>query len=81
MVIASVGAVPAFFIVDGEGPTRSLESDEEEEEGEEEEEEVVLDEELDGEDCLSLHSGTTYGAISTGQSGTGSRASSAKVLV
>ena len=79
-VIASVGAIPAFFIIDGEGPTRSLESDEDEED-EGGEDDVVLDEALDGEDCLSLHSETTYGAISTSQSGTVSRASSATKLL
>lgn len=40
--VAMVGAVPSWFIVEGEGPTRSLETDDEESSSEEEEE--VVDE-------------------------------------
>ena len=79
-VIASIGAIPAFFIIDGEGPTRSLESDEDDDD-EGGDGDVVLDESLDDSDCMSLHSETTYGAISTSQSGTASKASATTKLL
>lgn len=79
MAIASVGAIPAFFIVDGEGPTpRSLESSDDEEDEDEEGVAVVavVDNTLDDDDCLSLHSETTYGAATISSSPTSSKAQS-----
>ncbi|KAK4216546.1 hypothetical protein QBC37DRAFT_397514 [Rhypophila decipiens] len=69
--IAIVGAIPSFFIVDGDGPTRSLDSESEDSDDGEDDEgtngegrNVIVDSALDDDDCLSLHSETTYGAIS-----------------
>lgn len=89
MVIASIGAIPAFFIVDGAGPTRSLESDDEDEDDTEDvdDEGGVVGKALDDDDCLSLHSEITYGAISSStspsrnQSGKVSKASSSTNLL
>lgn len=67
-LVAAIGAIPSWWIVEGEGPSRSLQTDSEEsseEEGEEEEE--VLD---GGSTLVSNSQGSRAGSAMDGGYGT-----------